>query len=117
MRERSLQYKFITIVLSAILIIAIFIGSLSIYEVDNYIQKETQHLIEVTCENEAIKINDTFESMEKSVRIMENYVLSFFIDFSKSVERRRRKAWWLSKETLYARPVANYFGFATVFLF
>ena len=78
MRERSLQFRFFTIVLSAILIIAIFVGGLSIYEVDNYIQKETQHLIEVTCENEAIKINDTFESMEKSVRIMENYVLSFF---------------------------------------
>ena len=78
MRERSLQFRFLAIVLSAILIITIFVGGLSIHEVDNYIQKETQNLIEVTCENEAIKINDTFASMEKSVRIMENYVLSFF---------------------------------------
>ena len=64
--------------MSAILIIAIFIGGLSIYEVDNYIQRESRQLIEVTCENEATKINNTFESMENSVRIMENYILSFF---------------------------------------
>ena len=78
MKERSLQFRFLIIVISAILAITIFVGGLSIYEVDNYIQKETQNLIEVTCKNEAIKINSTFDSMEKSVRIMENYVLSFF---------------------------------------
>jgi diguanylate cyclase (GGDEF)-like protein len=66
------------IVMSAMLAITIFIGGLSIYEVDNYIQAQTQNLVEITCENEAIKINDTFRDMEKSVRIMENYMLSFF---------------------------------------
>ena len=74
MKERSLQFRFLIIVLSAIAIITVFIGGLSIYEVDSYVQKETKNLVEVTCENEATKINKTFESMEKSVRIMENYV-------------------------------------------
>ena len=78
MKERSLQFRFMLTVMSAILIVTIFVGGFSIYEVDNYIQKETRHLIEVTCENEATKINNTFDNMEKSVRIMENYVLSFF---------------------------------------
>ena len=78
MKERSLQFRFLITVMSAILTVSIFVGGFSIYEVDNYIQNQTQNLIEVTCENEATKINDTFENMEKSVRIMENYVLSFF---------------------------------------
>ena len=78
MKERSLQFKFLATIISAILAVTILVGGLSIYEVDSYIQKETQNLIEVTCENEATKINTTFESMEKSVRIIENYVLSFF---------------------------------------
>jgi diguanylate cyclase (GGDEF)-like protein len=78
MREQSLQFRFLVTVLSAILIITVFVGGLSIYEVDNYIQKETQNLVRVTCENEADKINYTFNGMEKSVRIMENYMLSFF---------------------------------------
>ncbi len=78
MKELSLQFRFLITVMSAILAVTIFVGGLSIYEVDNYIQKETQNLVKVTCENEASKINDTFRDMEKSVRIMENYVLSFF---------------------------------------
>lgn len=78
MKERSLQSKFLITVMSAILAVTIFVGGFSIYEVDNYVQNQTQNLIEVTCENEATKINDTFRDMEKSVRIMENYVLSFF---------------------------------------
>ena len=78
MKEHSLQFRFLMTVMSAILIITVFVGGFSIYEVDNYIQKETQNLVEVTCENEAVKINNIFKGMEKSVRIMENYVLSFF---------------------------------------
>lgn len=78
MKERSLQFRFLATVMSAILIITVFVGGLSIYEVDNYIQRESHNFVEITCENEATKINDTFRGMEKSVRIMENYVLSFF---------------------------------------
>ena len=78
MKEHSLQFRFLAAILSAILVISIFVGGFSIYTVDNYIQKEAQNLIEVTCENEATKINNIFRDMEKSVRIMENYVLSFF---------------------------------------
>ena len=78
MKEQSLQFRFIITVMSAILAVTIFVGGFSIFEVDNYIQKETQHLIEVTCENEATKINNTFSDMEKSVRIMETYVLPLF---------------------------------------
>ena len=87
MKKSSLQFRFLIIVLSAIFVITIFVGGLSIYEVDNYIQKETKNLVEVTCENEATKINKTFENMEKSVRIMENYVLSFFENPSDVTDR------------------------------
>jgi HAMP domain-containing protein len=78
MKKLSLHFQFLFIVLSAILCVTVFIGGFSIYEADNYIQNQTQNLIDVTCENEAAKINYTFRDMEKSVRIMENYVLSFF---------------------------------------
>ena len=78
MKKLSLQFRFLITVLSAILIVTVFIGGLSIYEVDNYIQRETENLIKIKCENEATKINHTFRNMEKSVSIMENYVISFF---------------------------------------
>ena len=78
MKEHSLQFRFLLTVISAILTITIFVGGFSIYEVDNYIQKEAQNLVKLTCEHEATKINHIFKDMEKSVRIMENYALSFF---------------------------------------
>ena len=78
MKEQSLQFRFLITVLSAILTVSVFVGGFSIYEVDNYVQKETKNLVKVTCENEATKVNAIFDGMEKSVRIMENYVLSFF---------------------------------------
>ena len=47
MKERSLQFRFLITVISAILTITIFVGGLGIYEVDNYIQNQTQNFIEV----------------------------------------------------------------------
>ncbi len=90
MKETSIQVRFLLVVLSAILSISIFVGGLSIYHTDAYVRDHTQEFVEVTCENEAIKINDTFKSMEKSVRIMANYVLTFFRKASDIEDRNRQ---------------------------
>ena len=57
------------------LAITVFIGGLSIYEVDKFVQLQTEDYINVTCEKDASQINDVFGDMEKSVHIMESYVL------------------------------------------
>ena len=59
------------------LAITVFIGGLSIYEVDQFVQHQTEDYINVTCEKDASQINDIFGDMEKSVHIMESYVLDF----------------------------------------
>ena len=74
MKIRSIQFKFLITIISAILAITVFVGGLSIYEVDNYIQVETENFVNVTCEKEISQINDEFGDMEKSVHIMESYV-------------------------------------------
>ena len=76
MKIHSLQFKFLVTVISAILIITVFVGGLSIYEVDNYLQRHTEEFVEITCENEASQINSIFDNIENSVRIMESYVVS-----------------------------------------
>ena len=78
MKARSVQFKYLIIVISAILAVAVLVGGLSIYEVNDYVQQHTKEFIDITCSNEAAKINDTFGDIEKSVRIMESYVLSLF---------------------------------------
>ena len=77
-RISSIQFRFLATVLFAILTITVFVGGISIYEVDNYIQKQSESYVNVTCENEGAKINDTFGDMEKSVKIMASYVTGFF---------------------------------------
>ncbi len=74
MKIQSMQSKFLITIISAILIITVFIGGLSIYEVDNFVQAETKNFINATCEKEVSQINDDFGEMETSVHIMESYV-------------------------------------------
>lgn len=76
MKARSMQFKFLFTVISAILVITVFIGGISIYEVDNYLQEHTEEFVEITCENEASQINSIFGNIENSVRIMESYTMS-----------------------------------------
>ena len=78
MKIHSIQFKYIITVIAAILAIAIFVGGFSIYKVDNYIQDNTREFVAITCSNEAAKINDIFGDIEKSIKIMESYVLSLF---------------------------------------
>ena len=74
----SIRVRFLTTVIVAMLAIAIVIGFLSIYEVDGYIQKQSETLVSVVCDNEAERINSSLRNMEKSVIIMERYLRDFF---------------------------------------
>ena len=80
MKIKSIQFKFLITVISAMLAITIFIGGLSIYEVDKFVQSQTEDYIKVACEKDASQINDIFGDMEKSVHIMESYVLGLIND-------------------------------------
>ena len=59
------------------LAVTLIIGGLSIYKVDRFIQEHTEDLVTATCLNESTQINDIFSDMEKSVGIIESYVLDF----------------------------------------
>ena len=76
MKAHSIQFKFLITVISAILAMAVFVGGLSIYEVDSFVRSQTVDLAEAICEKEAAQINSTFGDMEKSVKIIESYVLA-----------------------------------------
>lgn len=77
-RTFSLKFRFLATVIVAMLAITFFIGGLSLYEVDNYVQTQAEDFVRVTCDNEASKINDSLTNIEKSVKIMESYLMDFF---------------------------------------
>ncbi len=61
----SMRFRFLTTVILAMFAITIFIGGLSLYEVDNYIQAQAEDFVEVTCDNESEQINGSLRNMEK----------------------------------------------------
>ena len=74
----SIRFRFLTTVIVAMLAITVFVGGLSIYEVDNYIRSQSEAFVRVTCANEGERINNSLKNMEKSVTIMEGYLMDFF---------------------------------------
>ena len=74
----SIRFRFLATVIFAMLAVSIFIGGLSIYEVDTYIQDQSENFVRVTCVNEWEQINNSLANMEKSAKIMESYLMEFF---------------------------------------
>lgn len=77
MKTNSIRFKFMSTIISSTLAITLIIGGLSIYEVDQFIQKQTADYIKMTCEKESAEVNDIFGDMQKSVNIMSSYILDF----------------------------------------
>ena len=106
MKIQSMQFKVLMTVISAMLAITIFIGGLSIYEVDKFVQHQTEDFINVTCEKDASQINDIFGDMEKSVHIMESYVLGL-INSKADIEDAKKQADILERSDEMFIDVAN----------
>ena len=81
MKTNSIKFKFLITLIASILAVTIFIGGISIYEVDTYVQRETKGFVEVTEENESAQLNAIFADMEKSVNIISSYVLDYIDSF------------------------------------
>ena len=106
MKIQSIQFKFLITVISAMLAITIFVGGLSIYEVDQFVQLQTEDFINVTCEKDASQINDIFGDMEKSVHIMESYVLGL-INRKEDISNAEKQADILKRSDEMFIDVAN----------
>ena len=116
MKVRSMQFKFLITVISAILTIAVFVGGLCIYEVDNYIQRQTENLINTTCSNEASQVNDILGDIESSVSIMESYVLSLFTVMDDVKDRENQAAMLKLAGEMFVEVAANTDGAVAYYL-
>ena len=101
-----MQFKFLVTIISAMLVVTVFIGGLSIYEVDQFVQIQTEDYINVTCEKNSSQINDIFGDMENSVHIMESYILDF-INSQADLEDAKKQAEILESSDEMFVDVAN----------
>lgn len=116
MKIQSMQFKVLMTVISAMLAITVFIGGLSIYEVDQFVQHQTEDFINVTCEKDASQINDIFGDMEKSVHIMESYVLDF-INSKDDIKDPKKQSDILARSDEMFVDVANHTDGAVAYYF
>ena len=79
-KTHSMQFRILATIIFAMLAITVFVGGISIYEVDRYVQEESENFVVVTCDNESAQINNIFVDMEKSVKVMESYIMDFFTE-------------------------------------
>ena len=77
-KTKSMRFRILATIIFAMFAITLFVGGISIYEVDQYVQNESENFVKVTCDNEGAQINHIFEDMEKSVKVMESYITGFF---------------------------------------
>lgn len=71
----SLQSAFLSIVLTGMFFLALLVGGMSMIESNHFLNNSTKELVTEKCAKEAAQINEIFAGMEKSVRIMESYIL------------------------------------------
>ena len=116
MKKRTIQFKFLITLISAMLAVTMFIGGLSIYEVDNFVQSQTEDYVNVTCEKNASQINDAFGDMEKSVHIMESYVYGL-IENEYDIKNPGRQAQIIAKSDEMFIDVAKNTDDAVAFYF
>lgn len=102
MKLHSMQSKFLLTVIAALLSLAVLIGGISIYEVDGYIQSHAEYLLQTTCKNQALRINKAFSAMEKSVDIMESYVLDLFSSNEDITDRSKQAEIIRQSERMFA---------------
>ena len=116
MKMKSMQFKFLATIISAMLAITIFIGGLSIYEVDKFVQKQTEDFINVTCEKDAAQINDVFGDMEKSVHIMESYVYGLVEDYTDVINPQRQSEITNQSDNMFVDVANNTDGAVAYYL-
>lgn len=116
----SIRFRFLTTVIFAMFAITIFVGGISIYEVDGYIQNQSEAYVSVTCTNAGERINNNLKNMEKSVIIMESYLMDFFKSVSdiedaelqkRVIESADEMFTDVAKHTTTAGAVSYYFRF------
>lgn len=72
---KSIQGKFLSIVISGILIIAITLTSICLIATNELLHRDADIILNSICQKEAAGINNVLSDVQKAVHIMEHYAL------------------------------------------
>ncbi|MGN0154921.1 MAG: diguanylate cyclase domain-containing protein [Lachnospiraceae bacterium] len=75
---KTIQAKFVIIILSGVLLSAILIGSVAVFSFQEVTGKDSKKIMNLTCEKNASELNGVLKGIEQSVKIMEVYARTIF---------------------------------------
>ena len=89
-KVKSIQGKFVTIIISGMLILALSISILSVFYISQILDNDSDIITESVAKAEALKINKVISDVENSVETMRHYVTSTIesVDNIKNTEYR-----------------------------
>ena len=76
----SIQAAFLSVILVGMFLLALFIGGMSVFEINRFVRASTKELVTEKSAKESAQINGIFAGMETAVRIMESYILDLVAD-------------------------------------
>lgn len=72
---KSIQNKFLSVVIAGIVVMALAISTVSMYTINSILHRNADTILDNMCQKEASLIDDTLHSIQKSVQVMERYIL------------------------------------------
>lgn len=113
---KSIQSKFLALIISGMLILAIAISAVSIVYISKILGDDSDIITESVANTESLRINDILETAEATSRIMENYVLSTIGGVDRLGDGEYVESYsQVAKETFYA-IVENYHDICAFYL-
>lgn len=99
---KSIQSKFLTILISGMLVLAVAISIISVLYISKILDNDSDIITESVANTEALRINETLREVEFAVKTMENYIISTLGDAEKlSDDEFLREYLSIAKETFY----------------
>lgn len=80
---KSIKFKIIILVVSAIILSSLSIGGASILHSRNAVENDSAQIMNLLCENKAAEINELFTKIEQSVETLNVYALHQFHDIER----------------------------------
>lgn len=104
------------VIISIVLVVSIALGLISVIELNSYINTSSKEHIDNICEIESDKIDNIFFGIEKSVQMMNDFVLHSAGSLGDLQDKSRQKEIIARAEAMFADIAANTEGAAAYYL-
>lgn len=113
---KSIQAKFLTIVISSLLALTCAVGAISLLITHQVLLDDADVVLGAVCQHEAARINSTLNDVQRSVQIMESYALSALNSPQALENVVYRETYTTKMQKMFSNIAANTDGLVSFYL-